>query len=113
MDRQLGRTRLEAVQHVGMNLAQEFHFEPAQLAVGDDEKVPAAAGRIEEGEPGEPFVERLQLRPPPTVLPGLEAVELGAQVVEEQGLDDLHDVLFGLHASAAGTSTRSQNSLRY
>lgn len=37
--------------------AQHFEFQRAQFAVGDDQKIAAAAGRVEEGERAQLFVE--------------------------------------------------------
>ena len=70
---------------------EDFEFEQAQFAVGDDEEVAAAAGGVEECELAEFLVKVLQarLRRGAVVF---DAFEFGAQVVEEQGADDFEDV---------------------
>ena len=54
------------VQHqarvVAVDLLQDVRLEAAELAVGDEEEVAAAAGRVEERERGEPVVERGEAR---------------------------------------------------
>ena len=44
-----------------MNGAQHFQFQLAQFAVGDHQKVAAAAGGVEEGQGAQFFVELEQL----------------------------------------------------
>ena len=58
---------------------EHLDFQQAKLAVGDDQEIAAAAGRVEESQPGQLLVELLQL-----VLVALDALELGPQVVEKQ-----------------------------
>jgi len=69
---------------------EDFKFEQAQLAVGDDQEVAAAAGGVEERERAQLLVERRQ---PAAVVP--DRFELGPQVVEKQGVDQLEDIAFG------------------
>src|SRR5487761_222879 len=52
---------------------EDFDFQEAQLAIGDNEKVAAATGGIKEAEPGELLMEASQLSPAV-----LGAVELGS-----------------------------------
>ncbi len=65
-------------------------FEEAEFAVGDDEEVAAAAGGVEEFEGGEFVVEGGEFSGL-----GFDGFEFGAEVVEEEGADELHDVAFG------------------
>ena len=76
-----------------MKLQQDFEFQLAQFAVGDDEEVAAAAGGIEEAELGQLVVELVQARGAAGGAVGLDGLELGAEVVEEQGADEFEDVL--------------------
>ena len=62
-----------------MEQLEDFDFQQAQLAVGDDEEIAAAAGGVEEAEAGELFVEASQFG-----FVALGALEFRAQVVEEQ-----------------------------
>ncbi len=67
----------------------DFVFQAAQFAVGDDQKVAAAAGGIEKGQRGELVVQGLQ--PGFAVAGGGEFV---AQVVHAQGAEYAQDVAF-------------------
>src|ERR1019366_7418907 len=78
---------------LAVKLEQDFELQLAQLAVGDDEEVAAAAGRIEEADFGQLVVKLVQARGAAGGAVGLDALELGAEVVEEQGADDFEDVL--------------------
>ena len=78
--------------HVGVDVedalaAQEFlddgELEDADLAVGDDEEVPAPAGGVEELQLGELFVELIKARDAGLALERLVLVELRPEVVEE------------------------------
>ena len=66
---------------------ENFDFQQAQFAVGDDEEIAAAAGRIEKAESRELFVEAPQFG-----FAAFGALEFGAQVVEEKRADDFEDV---------------------
>ena len=94
---ELVHVHLRELVHVQRQLAlgavedlQDFQFQQAQLAIGDDEEVAAAAGGVEEAQAGEALVEAAQLG-----LVLADALELGAQVVQEQGAGDLEDVALG------------------
>ncbi len=76
-------------------LPQHLNLKQLQLAVGDDKEVPATAGRVKEGHPPQPPVERSHLAAPPRVPPCLQPSELIPQVVEEQGAEHLQDVPLG------------------
>lgn len=78
---------LAGTQHVQLQLTQ--------LAVADDEEVTATTGRIEKREQAQLLVKLEQL-----VAVALDLVELGAQLVQKQGLDELENVLF---AGVVGT----------
>ncbi len=69
--------------------ADDVQFQSAQLAVGDDQEVAAAAGRVQESEGAQLILEGEQ-----SVLVVSDGLELGAEFVEEQGADELEDVLF-------------------
>ncbi len=62
--------------------AQHLQLQQAQLAVGDDQEVAAAAGRVEEGEQAQSLVEVEQ---PVAVV--FDPFELAAQVVEKKRAD--------------------------
>ena len=69
--------------------AQHIQLQQPQLAVGHHQKIAAAAGGIEKGQPAQFLVE---LEQPVAVV--FDLVELGAQFVEKQRADQLEDVLF-------------------
>ena len=77
-----------------MECEEDFQLKGAQLAVGDDEEVAAAARGVEEAEGGNLFLEGEEAFASAN-LEGLGAGELGAEVVEEEGADDLEDVALG------------------
>ncbi len=66
---------------------EQLELESSELAVGDDQKVAAAAGRVEELEPGEPIVEAAQR------WEAGAGFELGAQGLHEERVDGPEDVL--------------------
>ena len=80
---------------VPAQLAQQLDLQGAQFPVGDDEEVAATAGRVEELHGAQALPEGEQRGAPAPVLPGGDPAELGAEVVEEERLDDLQDVPFG------------------
>ena len=80
---------------MGTNLLEHLDFQRPQLAVGNDEKIAAAAGRIEKAQLTEPSLKGNHFRDAPTVTTRLEVVELGTQSIEKQRFNDLEDVLFG------------------
>jgi hypothetical protein len=69
-----------------------------------DEKIPAAAGRIEKIQPPQPLMKRLQFDEAAGVPPGLQAGELGAHAVQKERLDHLQDVLFGRVVGSLGAA---------
>lgn len=78
----------------GVEFEEDFQFQGAQLAVGDDEEIATATGGVEEAQGGDLFLEGDEA----LAFADLEffrAVELGAEVVEEQGADDFEDVALG------------------
>ena len=84
---QFGIDPLVAIQRL-----QAFQFEPPDLAIGDDEEIAAAAGRVEKAHPGQAGLElqqRLVLCRPARFQP----FQLLAQLVEEERADYLQDVL--------------------
>ncbi|OQA29814.1 MAG: hypothetical protein BWY57_03196 [Betaproteobacteria bacterium ADurb.Bin341] len=68
---------------------EDFDLKQAQLAVGDDEEVAAAARRIEEPQLAQPLVE---LPEHGLAAPGL--LELRPQGVHEERVNDLEDIAF-------------------
>ena len=56
----------------GMDLLQQRDLQRAQFAVGDDQEIAAAAGRIKEPQPREPVLETQQIGPPAAVPAGLQ-----------------------------------------
>lgn len=66
-----------------------FKFEQAQLAVGDDEEVAAAAGRVEKLQGAELLLELGEL-----VAVVFEAVKFVPQLIQEQRFDELEDIRF-------------------
>ncbi len=80
---------------IGAQLADHVDFEQAQLAVGDDEEVAAAAGGVEEGHLAELLAEGAEGVAARVALALADTPEGGAQGVQEQGRDDLEDVLLG------------------
>jgi hypothetical protein len=72
-----------------MEFLQNRDFNLAQFAIGDDQKISAAAGRIEESEAAEFRMKILQRPPPAGVLARLEPREFALEIVEKQRLDDL------------------------
>jgi len=77
--------------------AQHVQFEQTQLAVADDQKVATAAGRVEKAQGAQLFV---KVEQPVALVP--HALELGAQAVEEQRLDELEDVFLGRCSARPG-----------
>ena len=78
----------------GEQFAQYVAFQFAQLAIGDDQEIARTAGGVEERHRPQPVMQRAQ----GAFAAGLErrgAVELGTQIVQEQGFDDLEYRLFG------------------
>ena len=69
---------------------EDFNFQQAQFAVGDDQEVAAAARRIEEAE-GADFAVEL----PEQGLAAPGELEFLAQVVHEERVDNLEDVALG------------------
>src|SRR5207249_10954854 len=67
-------------------------FEHAQFAIGDDQEVPAATGRIEEVERRKLFMEGFQRLAPSAITPFTQAREFCAQVIEEKRFDHLQNV---------------------
>ncbi len=61
----------------------------AQFPVSDKEKIAAAAGRIKEFHPAEPFLKLQQIDAAAAAPSRLQLPELGPQIVHEQRLDDL------------------------
>ena len=90
----------------GAQFADDLDLQRAQLAVGDDEEVAAAARRVQEAQRAEFVLETLQRGAAVRVLARPQPLELGAQVVQEQRLDDLQDVLLGGVVGALGAAGR-------
>ena len=63
----------------GVEQLEDFDFQQSQFAIGDDEEVAAAARRVEEAELRELLVEAPQFG-----FVALDALEFGAQIVEEK-----------------------------
>ena len=82
------------MQRQGISLGFDYLSQPAEFTIGEDEEVSAATGGIEETEFGQPVVKLLQSRGAPRRAVRLDALELGAEFVEEQGADEFEDVLF-------------------
>ncbi|MDE0358552.1 MAG: hypothetical protein OXN92_12585, partial [Gammaproteobacteria bacterium] len=78
-----------------MKLLQHLDLKLPQLAVGDDEEVPAPARRVKEGHPPELLLKPAEVGPAAAVLPGLQSLELGPKIVQKQRPDHLQDVLLG------------------
>src|SRR5690606_26668130 len=87
-----------------MDLLQEFQFELSQFAIGNDQEVSAAAGRIEKTQSAKAIMKSLKRLAAAGIAAGLQLLELRPQPVKKQGLDDLQDVLFGGIMGALGTS---------
>ena len=86
---------VHAADDAGMDFAQQFHFQGAELAIGDDQEIPATAGGIQEPQRRQPIVKSDQCRLPPGVAARLEAGELGPQLIQEQRADHLQNVRLG------------------
>ncbi len=80
---------------VAVDFQEDFEFELAQFAVGDDEEVAAAAGGVEEGELAEFVVEGLEAGEAAGGFIGTGGIELGTEFIEEEGADEFEDVFFG------------------
>ncbi|MBW7835404.1 MAG: hypothetical protein H3C28_02035 [Sphingomonadales bacterium] len=83
---------------------QHLDFQHPQFAVGDDQKVAAAAGGVEKFEIPQLFLKLQQVRNAAAVSPRLQPVEFRLQVIQEQWSDDLHDILFGGIVRALGAA---------
>ena len=96
--------RKQTGQHIdlpsGPGFFQHLDFQGAQLPVGDNQKVAAAAGGVEEAQFAEPLLEGEQFRKAAAVAAGLEPGELRPKIVEKERFDDLENVLFGGVVSA-------------
>ena len=82
--------------------AEEIEFEGAEFAVGDDEKIAAAAGGIEETQRRELLVklsEGFGFRGG-----GAELGEFGFEVVEEERVEDAADIFLGGVVGAFGAA---------
>ena len=77
------------------NFFEHLDFQGPQLAVGDDEKVAAATGRIKKAQLAEPLLKGNQFGNAAAVTARLETAKLRPQFVEKQRLNDLEYVLFG------------------
>ena len=55
----------------GVNLTDDLDFKQAQLAVGDDEEIAAATGRVEESQLPQFFLESVQIGAAAAVSTGL------------------------------------------
>ncbi len=75
-----------------VDFAEDFDFEQAQFAVGEDEKVSAAASWIKEIERPQLAVECLQVRAAACRAVTLELIEFRAQVIEKERADVFHNV---------------------
>ena len=75
------------VEGVAMEFEEDFEFEGAEFAIGDDEEIAAAAGGIEEGERAEFDLERFQTGGAAGGFVDAGGIELGAEFVEEQRTD--------------------------
>ena len=89
-------------------LADHFGFQDPQFAAGDDEEVAAAAGGVEETPLARLFLKTPKAGAAAAVLAGLEAIELGPQVVHEQRFEQLEDVLLGGVVRALGAASAGQ-----
>lgn len=78
----------------GIERLQHRDLEQAQFAIGDDQEVAAAAGRVEQVQACQLVLGGAQGRLA-APLEVQDAGQLGAQVVEEERLNDLQDILFG------------------
>ena len=91
--------RKQTGQHIdlpsGPGFFQHLDFQGAQLPVGDNQEVAAAAGGIEETQSAEPLLEGEQFRKAAAVAAGLEPGELRPKIVEKERFDDLENVLLG------------------
>ena len=74
---------------------EHFDFQQAELAVGDYEKVSAAAGRIENLQGTELFVKSLDRLAATGVTALRELLKLSAKIIQEQRLNDLQDIFLG------------------
>ena len=63
------------------NLLEHLDFQGPQLAVGDDEEVATAAGRVQKTQSAEPLLKGDQFGDAAAVAARLEAMELDAQLV--------------------------------
>jgi SAM-dependent methyltransferase len=90
-----GHLALNELLVVAVEFLEDVEFEAADFAVGDDEEVAAAAGGIEKRRAARRFCSsvRRSLRPGGAVF--ADGVELGAEVVEEEGADEFEDVGLG------------------
>ena len=83
-----------------VNFEQHLDLQFAQLPVGDDQEVAAAAGRIEEAHLAQALLEAQQIRPPTPAALRADTLKFRAQLIEEERLDHLEDVLLGRVMSA-------------
>ena len=74
---------------LGSQLRQEVEFELAHFAVRDDQEVSAPTGGVDVSDITQLRMERLELRL------GVRAVQLLAQVIQEERAQGLEYVLFG------------------
>ena len=88
-----------------VKLAEDFEFEEAQLAVGDDEEIAASASGIEEFEGAEFFVELGEF-----VVVVANGLELAPKLVEEERFDEFKDVCF---AGVVGTEVAAFDRVHY
>ena len=72
---------------------EHFEFQRAEFAVGDDKEVAAAAGRVEEAELGQLVLKFGEARGAARGAVGFDALEFGAEIVEEKRADEFEDVL--------------------
>src|SRR6185437_9169999 len=76
-------------------LQQDFEFEGAQFAIGDDEEVAAAAGEVEKFETREARAEVGEAGLAARRAVGADGFKLSTKIIEEERLDDLEDVALG------------------
>src|SRR6266702_3849408 len=76
-------------------MTQYLQLQQTKLAVGDNQKVTAAAGRVEECQVRDLFQKLEKLVPV-----ALDLVELGPQLIEKKRVDQLEDIGF---AGVVGT----------
>jgi len=91
---------------VAVEGAEDVEFEGAEFAVGHNEEIAAAAGGVEEAEARDAVVKFVEVGLSFAGGGGLgeDFGQLGAEVVEEEGVDDAADVFLGGVVGAFGAA---------